>query len=115
MSNIYVGNLSFKATEDDLREAFSEFGTVSKVNIIIDRETNRSRGFGFVEMPDSIKRLPDEKSLAMKPASGKIAILDPAATGAEDTPHAIVKAHASQRPSVRESKLQLSRWSWNER
>jgi RNA recognition motif-containing protein len=53
MSNIYVGNLSFKATEDDLREAFSEFGTVSKVNIIIDRETNRSRGFGFVEMPDS--------------------------------------------------------------
>ncbi|MFN5320833.1 MAG: RNA recognition motif domain-containing protein [Planctomycetota bacterium] len=53
MSNIYVGNLSFKATEDDLRDAFSEFGTVSKVNIIMDRETNRSRGFGFVEMPDS--------------------------------------------------------------
>ena len=53
MSNIYVGNLSFKATEDDLRDAFSEFGTVSKVTIIMDRETNRSRGFGFVEMPDS--------------------------------------------------------------
>ncbi len=53
MSNIYVGNLSFKATEDDLRDAFSEYGTVSKVNIIMDRETNRSRGFGFVEMPDA--------------------------------------------------------------
>jgi len=53
MSNIYVGNLSFKATEDDLRDAFSEYGTVNKVNIIIDRETNRSRGLGFVEMPDA--------------------------------------------------------------
>lgn len=53
MSNIYVGNLSFKATEDDLHDAFSEYGTVSKVNIIMDRETNRSRGFGFVEMPDA--------------------------------------------------------------
>ena len=53
MSNIYVGNLSFKATEDDLHDAFSEFGKVNKVNIIMDRETNRSRGFGFVEMPDA--------------------------------------------------------------
>ncbi|MFN9248514.1 MAG: RNA recognition motif domain-containing protein [Planctomycetota bacterium] len=53
MANIYVGNLSFKATEEELRQAFSEFGTVSKVNIIMDSETNRSRGFGFVEMPDA--------------------------------------------------------------
>ena len=52
MTNIYVGNLSFKASEEDLRQAFSEFGEVSSVNIITDRETGRSRGFAFVEMPN---------------------------------------------------------------
>jgi RNA recognition motif-containing protein len=50
--NIYVGNLSFDATEDDIEQAFAEFGEVSSVNIIKDRETGRSRGFCFVEMPD---------------------------------------------------------------
>ncbi len=53
MANIYVGNLSFKASEQDLREAFSRYGEVEKVSIILDRETNRSRGFAFVEMPNS--------------------------------------------------------------
>lgn len=48
--NIYVGNLSFQATEDDIEAAFSQFGQVSTVNIITDRETGRSRGFCFVEM-----------------------------------------------------------------
>lgn len=48
--NIYVGNLSFRATEDEVREAFSRYGTVAKVSIIVDRETGRSRGFAFVEM-----------------------------------------------------------------
>lgn len=52
MTNIYVGNLSFDATEDDIQQAFAEHGEVSSVNIIKDRETGRSRGFGFVEMPD---------------------------------------------------------------
>jgi RNA recognition motif-containing protein len=52
-TNIYVGNLSFKTTEDELENLFSQFGQVNKVNIIQDRETGRSRGFGFVEMePD---------------------------------------------------------------
>lgn len=50
MINIYVGNLSFRATEDEVREAFSRYGTVAKVSIIVDRETGRSRGFAFVEM-----------------------------------------------------------------
>ena len=50
--NIYVGNLSFDATEADVERAFSEFGDVKTVNIIKDRETGRSRGFGFVEMED---------------------------------------------------------------
>lgn len=53
MTNIYVGNLSFDATEDDIRQAFAEYGEVSSVNIIKDRETGRPRGFAFVEMPDS--------------------------------------------------------------
>ena len=50
--NIYVGNLSFDATESDLENTFSEYGDVKSVNIIKDRETGRSRGFGFVEMRD---------------------------------------------------------------
>lgn len=50
--NIYVGNLSFDTTEDQLRQAFEEFGEVSRVNIITDKFTGKARGFGFVEMPD---------------------------------------------------------------
>jgi RNA recognition motif-containing protein len=49
--NIYVGNLSHDVTEDDLRQAFEAFGEVSSVNIIKDRFSGESRGFGFVEMP----------------------------------------------------------------
>jgi len=49
--NLYVGNLSYEVTEDDLREMFSEFGEISSVNIITDKFTGRSKGFGFVEMP----------------------------------------------------------------
>lgn len=49
--NIYVGNLSWGTREEDLQEAFEAFGEVSSVAIITDRETGKSRGFGFVEMP----------------------------------------------------------------
>jgi len=48
--NIYVGNLSYSTTEEELTELFAQYGTVVKVNIIIDRDTNRPKGFGFVEM-----------------------------------------------------------------
>jgi RNA recognition motif-containing protein len=51
--NIFVGNLAFNATDQDLRQLFETYGVVDKVNIITDRDTGRSRGFGFVEMPDS--------------------------------------------------------------
>jgi len=47
---IYVGNLPFSASEDEVRELFGEYGVVSSVNLITDRETGRPRGFGFVEM-----------------------------------------------------------------
>jgi RNA recognition motif-containing protein len=50
--NLYVSNISFKSSESDLRELFEGQGEVTSVKIIIDKETQRSRGFGFVEMPD---------------------------------------------------------------
>lgn len=51
--NIYVGNLSFGTSEEELRRAFETYGTVSSASIIVDRESGRSRGFGFVEMPNA--------------------------------------------------------------
>ena len=48
--NIYVGNVSYNSTEEDLGNLFSEYGTVSSVKIIINKHTGRSKGFGFVEM-----------------------------------------------------------------
>ena len=51
--NIYVGNLSYDITEDDLRQAFEAFGEVESAKIIKDMNSGRSKGFGFVEMPDN--------------------------------------------------------------
>ncbi|HOE65910.1 MAG TPA: RNA-binding protein [Candidatus Hydrogenedentes bacterium] len=48
--NIYVGNLSYDTHDSDLNEAFSRFGSVSSARVVIDRDSNRSKGFGFVEM-----------------------------------------------------------------
>ena len=50
--NIYVSNLNFRTSSDSLEQLFAEYGEVSSANIITDRETGRSRGFGFVEMPN---------------------------------------------------------------
>ena len=63
--NIYVGNLSFQTTEQQLREAFGAYGKVSYASIIKDRSTGRSRGFGFVEMPNR-----DEAQVAMGALNG---------------------------------------------
>ncbi|MGH9415327.1 MAG: RNA recognition motif domain-containing protein [Terriglobales bacterium] len=52
MKNIFVGNLSFQSSEADIRSAFEAHGAVSRVSIMTDRETGRSRGFAFVEMED---------------------------------------------------------------
>jgi RNA recognition motif-containing protein len=53
MKKIYVGNLAWTASEDDLRQLFASYGPVQSVAIVMDRETGRSRGFGFVEMEDA--------------------------------------------------------------
>ncbi len=53
---IYVGNLPFSATEDQVRELFSPHGTVSSVSLITDRETGRPRGFGFIEIDGSVEK-----------------------------------------------------------
>lgn len=63
--NIYVGNLPYKATEEDLRQVFEEFGTVTSTSIIIDRETGRPRGFAFVEMAND-----DEGAQAIEAMNG---------------------------------------------
>jgi RNA recognition motif-containing protein len=64
--NMYIGNLAHDVTEDDLRNAFSEFGEVSSVKIIIDKFSGRSKGFGFVEMPSN-----SEADQAIKALNGK--------------------------------------------
>jgi len=64
--NIYVGNLSFEVTEDDLRSAFEDFGSVDSVKIITDKYTGRSKGFAFVEMTDN-----DEAKTAMSELNEK--------------------------------------------
>ena len=51
--NIFVGNLAYTATEEDVRQLFEGYGAVETVNLLMDRDTGRPRGFGFVEMPDA--------------------------------------------------------------
>ena len=64
--NIYVGNLSYKVDENELREAFEEFGSVSSVKIITDKFSGRSKGFAFVEIDDS-----NEAQSAIEALNGK--------------------------------------------
>jgi len=64
--NIFVGNLSFETTDEELREAFSAYGELASVTILKDKFTNRSRGFGFVEMPNA-----SEANAAIEGLNGK--------------------------------------------
>ena len=64
--NMYVGNLSFSVNEDDLKQAFSEFGEVESVKIIMDKFSGQSKGFGFVEMPSN-----SEADKAIKALNGQ--------------------------------------------
>ncbi len=66
MTKLYVGNLSFQMSDQDLAKAFSDFGTVQSAKIVTDRETGRSKGFGFVEMSSD-----DEAGKAIDALNGK--------------------------------------------
>jgi RNA recognition motif-containing protein len=63
---LYVGNLAYSVTQDDLQELFGEFGSASSVELIIDRNSGQSKGFGFVEMPSN-----SEADVAIKALNGK--------------------------------------------
>jgi len=76
--NIYVGNLPYSITEDELRQAFERYGEVSSAKIVIDRETGRSKGFGFVEMPDQGEAEAAVKALDGAPLNGRPARVNPA-------------------------------------
>jgi RNA recognition motif-containing protein len=69
--NIYVGNLSFEATEDEVRALFAEFGEVASVNLISDRDSGRPKGFGFVEMPQAEQAQNAMKALNAKEFKGR--------------------------------------------
>jgi RNA recognition motif-containing protein len=69
--NIYVGNLTWDSTSDDLLQLFQEFGQVVRAQVISDRETGRSRGFGFVEMPNDTEAQAAIDGLNDKPFRGR--------------------------------------------
>lgn len=69
--NIYVGNLAYGVTEDELREAFGAYGEVSSVSLITDKFTGNSKGFGFVEMPSNAEADAAIKGLNETPMKGR--------------------------------------------
>lgn len=69
--NIYVGNLDYGITDADLRNTFSGFGEVSNANVIIDKFTGRSKGFGFIEMPNNSEALEAISSLNDSDLNGR--------------------------------------------
>ncbi|HPB75311.1 MAG TPA: RNA-binding protein [Chromatiaceae bacterium] len=69
--NIYVGNLSYGVTEDELRNAFGAFGEISSVSLITDKFSGQSKGFGFVEMPNNAEADAAIKALNETPLKGR--------------------------------------------
>jgi cold-inducible RNA-binding protein len=86
MTSIYVGNLSFNATEDDLRQAFCQHGEVSDVNIIKDRQTGRPRGFAFVEMPNGQEAAGAITQLNLREIDGRSITVNEARPKTHDRP-----------------------------
>ena len=86
MTNIYVGNLSYEATEDDLRQAFQAHGEVTSVSIIMDKMTGRSRGFGFVEMSDKNQANAAIQALNLQEVRGRAITVNEAKPKAEGAP-----------------------------
>ena len=69
--NIYVGNLAYGVTQDELREAFAAYGVVESANLITDKFTGESKGFGFVEMPNNSEADAAIKALNEQPMKGR--------------------------------------------
>ncbi|NQT35094.1 RNA-binding protein [bacterium] len=84
--NIYVGNLSFNVTEEDLKGVFTEFGEVVSVNVITDRYTGKSKGFGFIEMPNQAEAEAAIKELNESPLQDRNIIVNQARPRAERPP-----------------------------
>jgi RNA recognition motif-containing protein len=83
--NIYVANIPFKASEDELRGLFEEFGQVDSARIITDKFTQRSRGFGFIEMPDETNAKSAIESLNGSDFMGKALVVNEAKPRTENT------------------------------
>ena len=96
MTNIYVGNISYQTTEDDLRAAFSAFGGIERVNIVTDRDTGQPRGFAFVEMTEQDSA---EKAIAQL-------------NGTDLNGRAITVNEARPKPS---RWIRFRRWPWGSR
>ncbi len=69
--NIYVGNLAYSVTQDELRDVFGAYGEIANVNLITDRFTGQSKGFGFVEMPNNAEADAAIKALNDTPLKGR--------------------------------------------
>ena len=99
--NIYVGSLSFKMTEDDLRRTFEEFGEVASARIITDKYSGRSKGFGFVEMPDESEAKKAIKELNGKDVIGRSLIVNESIERAERPERSERSERSDRRPSFR--------------
>jgi RNA recognition motif-containing protein len=77
-TKLYVGNLSFSTTEEELRQAFAEFGSVTSCNVIMDRMTDRPRGFAFVEMASPAEAAKAIEALNNKELGGRALVVNEA-------------------------------------
>jgi RNA recognition motif-containing protein len=99
--NIFVGNINYRLTEDELRAAFENYGEVSSVKIVKDRETGRAKGFGFVEMPDDDEANAAINSLNSANVGGRDIIVNVAKPREEGSER---RSSSSARPSYQRNR-----------
>ena len=87
--NIYVGNLPYSTDRDELRAVFEQYGEVSSARVVADRETGRSRGYGFVEMPNAEQAQAAIEALNGKEIGGRKAVVNEARPREERPPRRI--------------------------
>lgn len=95
--NIFVGNLLFETTEEDVRRAFEAFGNVASVAIVMEKKGDKSRGFGFVEMPDDQKAQAAITALNGKEFMGRVLNVEPARPKVKKEPE-FQRQHRGERP-----------------